>query len=449
MDGNQTMNDLEPLIITLKKLGEKPTAIQLLKTLEKHAVGFEQYDMLAKCFFKIKEYEAAIRNSEKTIILATSGRHLYISRMNLINVYNHANYPEKAMDLIEMVEITNPQDIDNKLEKAFSFFLLNEKDKAEEILRTELNNPNITEEIRTKIKFNLGTYELYRDKFQEGLSKFLFEGRKMDLWKKPLLPFKFWNGVEDIKGSKLIILAEAGIGDEFINVRFMNHLRKLGIDPIWYTERSDLCRIFNDNGYPCVTNVKNFSEVYWTHSMDIPIYLGLQYKDLWNGPYLKANSNFIAKHKLNNDKFKIGLRWQGNPEYDQDLHRSIPIKDIIKTINFDCELHSLQKDNGLEEIENLNIVDHSKDMETFEDTLGIIHNLDLVITSCTSVAHASAAMGKKTIIFTPISAYYVWSHSMDQSPWYGDNVKLLRQKKPRVWNEPVKELEDYLKNIIK
>ena len=68
----------------------------------------------------------------------------------------------------------------------------------------------------------------------------------------------------------------------------------------------------------------------------------------------------------------------------------------------------------------------------------------MVITTCTSVAHASASMGKKTFIFIPISAYYTWSHSTKQSPWYGDNVTLLRQQKPRSWNEPLLELKEIL-----
>ena len=247
-------------------------------------------------------------------------------------------------------------------------------------------------------------------------------------------------------------MAEAGIGDEFINLRFCNHIKNLGMNPIWLTERQDLQRIFIDNGITTITNINQLKpkNYYWTHSMDIPVYLNLEYKDLWNGPYLKANRKFIEKFKLSKNKINVGLRWQGNSEYDHDLHRSIPIKDIIPLFDQNkYQLHSLQKDTGLEDIEGLNVIDYSNKLETFEDTLGLIENLDLIITSCTSVAHASAAMGKQTIIFTPISAYYVWSHSMKQSPWYGDNVIILRQQKPRIWDSPIQELEKILSNRYK
>jgi len=70
-----------------------------------------------------------------------------------------------------------------------------------------------------------------------------------------------------------------------------------------------------------------------------------------------------------------------------------------------------------------------------------------VITSCTSIAHLAAASGKRVFIMVPISAYYVWCHSKKykHSPWYGENVSVLRQKRPRYWDEPMSELVDLLK----
>ena len=133
--------------------------------------------------------------------------------------------------------------------------------------------------------------------------------------------------------------------------------------------------------------------------------------------------------------------------YDHDLHRSYPLQQVIDLFkDYDVNLYSLQKDNGLEEL-NDNIIDLSSELKTWEDTVGAMSNMDLIITSCTSVAHASAACGFATAVMVPISAYYVWSHSMEKSPWYGDNVKLFRQKKPRVWDEPVKQLKQHIDKL--
>jgi ADP-heptose:LPS heptosyltransferase len=86
---------------------------------------------------------------------------------------------------------------------------------------------------------------------------------------------------------------------------------------------------------------------------------------------------------------------------------------------------------------------HSKDRE-FADTFSIISQMDLVITSCTSIAHIAAAMGKEVCVFVPIMEYYVWTSSNEKSWWYGDNVHMLKQKRPRNWAEPLQQLKEFL-----
>jgi len=437
---------IEHLVISLDQMGEKPAAVTLLDALSRNSNVFDQFDEIAKSYFKIKEYEKAYRNAEKALSLYT-GTDTYSVKYNTLNTANHANYPERAMTLIKQLEIINPNDTDVQMEKAFSFFLLNQKNNAEKILRSQLENPRLDEKTKTKIRFNLGTYELLRDEFQSGLRKFLFEGRKLNYWKKPEFPFERWEG-EPQEGRTIYVRAEAGIGDEFINIRFMKHLKDIGMKPIWFTERKDNVSVFRRCGFEAISS---FSEIdtkvnpTWVHSMDLPVYLNLEYKDLWYGPYLSAKGN--SEHIRKNDKIKIGLRWQGNPSYDQDLHRSIPFSDMFNTVsNLDADIYSLQRDNGLDELEGyeekLTRLDHV--MNSYEDTLCIINDLDLIITSCTSIGHAAAAMGKETIVITPISAYYTWCHSIEKSPWYGDNLTILRQEKPRVWNEPLMKLKEII-----
>lgn len=434
---------------------EKTVAATVLETFAKHAWQFEEYDDISKCYFKMKEYAQAIKYGELALATAYTNERLWVARSNLINVYNHANKPEKAMTLIKANEAVIPDDVDTRLEKAFSHFLMNQKDEAENILRDQLGRVDPDSETATKIRFNLGTYELYRDNFLKGLGLFLFEGKKLEYWKKPTLPGTFWEGGIQ-PGRQIILSAEAGIGDEIINIRFMNHFRNLGMDPIWFTDRQDIARVFRANGYNTISNRADIpSGALWTHSMNVPVYLGITQSDLWTGPYIKSLPEFDDKwdwmKEKGSTKLKVGIRWQGNPEYDHDLHRSVELKDLMAVFEgLDVELYSIQRDTGAEQIaEYPHVTDLSDKLQTFEDTFSVINNLDLVITTCTSVAHAAAAMGKKTFIFVPISAYYTWSHSTEQSPWYGDNVKLFRQNKPRAWDEPMEKLRKELEVIAK
>lgn len=232
----------------------------------------------------------------------------------------------------------------------------------------------------------------------------------------------------------------------------MNIIKERGMKPIWVSDRQEIIDIFNRNDYEAITTkeafkIKATDDMYWTHSMDLPIYLNLEYEHLWRGPYLKPDDKLVdyIKPIFNKDRLKIGLRWQGNPGYEQDLHRSIPLIEMYNAVkHLDADFYSIQRDDGLEDLEGLPITDLSPQLSKFENTLAIMQNLDVIITSCTSVAHAAAAMGKHTIVIVPISAYYVWCHTMDQSPWYGDNVKLLRQEKPRSWIEPLLKLTEYV-----
>ena len=181
--------------------------------------------------------------------------------------------------------------------------------------------------------------------------------------------------------------------------------------------------------------------------MRLPIYLNCEYKDLWYGSYLKACPDFVKKWELKGKKLKVGVRWRGAPHYEQDLHRSYKLKLLYEAVGgMDAEFHSLQKGDGVEELEDFpGIIDHSSELNTLEDTMALINNLDFIITSCTSVLHMAGSQGKKAYLLVPISAYYPWCHTGDKSPWYGDNLTLLRQEKPRSWAEPMNKLKLKLK----
>lgn len=468
---NNVVDGLEQLIICLNNFNKNDLAEKVLDAFGEKAVGFDQLECVAKCFFKIRSYLKTTDYLYKAIENTQDPEKIYNIKYNLINSFNHANYPEQALSIIEECQAESPNNLDLILEKAFSFFLLNHKSKAEELLRNTLENfsDQLSDEYVTKIKFNLGTYHLYRDDFQLGMKLFLEEGAKMKLWndrsvfnKKDFPSIHFNNsnnsktkfikwGGEVKPGSTLIIEAEAGIGDEIINVRFVKKIQQMGINVYWFqsgNDRDSLVEVFRRHGVNVIRSMDSVNlpeEVYYAFSMHLPILLKLEYPDLWNGAYIVERPDFKNKWSwIKKGKPSIGIRWQGNPLYDHDLHRSLKLQSILNLFkDIPVDLYSLQKDNGVEEISE-GIVDLSSKLETWEDTLGAMSNMDLIITSCTSVAHASAACGFPTAVMVPISAYYIWSHSTEQSPWYGDNVKIFRQQTPRVWDEPIEELKTYL-----
>jgi tetratricopeptide (TPR) repeat protein len=466
-DANMGINDLEPFIVTLEKMGSPDLAAEVLKAFEKNSQSFFQYENISKCYFKLKQWYDAMRTGEKAIALSPNEEFTDVLRSNLINIYNRANYPEKAMAYIKIQERKVATGVNLALDKAYTLYLLERKPEAKQILEDALFNhaDELDDETKIKIRFNLGTYYLYEDQFQKGLRHFMLEGAKMKLWQAEALQernkklgFTFWEGSPDCKN--LIVYGEAGIGDEVINSRFMKHLKDRGINAYWYTatqsdrdknDRVGLTQILKKNNIPVIEDLAEIkklglTDVYWTLSMRLPIYLNCEYKDLWYGPYLKPCSEFKKKWKLKGKKLKIGIRWRGSKHYEHDLHRSYPLKELYQIVkDIDADFYSLQKHDGVEELPDFpGIINVEDKLETLEDTFALISNLDLVITSCTSIAHLAASQGKEVIVMTPISAYYLWCQIGPKTHWYGDNVTLVKQKKPRGWGEAMLELKEVL-----
>lgn len=448
---------LEPIIEFLRRVDELKVAESLLDVFAKYSNGIEQFDEIAKHFMDVKRYKKAIVQCEKALAVANP-QQAYSVRVNLAKLYNNINYPEKSLAILAINEKLNPKDLDIQLEKMFSLFLCNRKDESKELLLKIMNNPNATEKQIQTCKFNMGTYNLYDGNFKEGLKGFLVDGKKLGIWKDTFaLSQPVWDGTIE-EGAEIAVIGQGGIGDEVINVRFMKNLQDLGMKPIWITHFKGLDTVFNRNGYRTISNYQDLPKTckYQTYAMTLPIFLNLDENEVWNGPYLTPDPEFVKKHEsefFNMNTTNIGLKWSGNPEYDQDLHRAMSFTELFESIPHDKSLrvYSIQKDNyeeiSLYEINGV-VRNLAKKLETFEDTLGIMENLDLIVTSCTSIAHLAGAMGKKVIVIVPITAYYTWSSRQDTtSNWYGENVTVLRQSVTRSWKEPLEQLTEILSKI--
>ena len=72
--------------------------------------------------------------------------------------------------------------------------------------------------------------------------------------------------------------------------------------------------------------------------------------------------------------------------------------------------------------------------DLWEDTLALIDSCDLVVSCDTSISHAAAAMGKKTIVLMHAAAYFTWNHNQDlaKTPWY-ENAWCVHQDEPCDW----------------
>jgi hypothetical protein len=277
-----------------------------------------------------------------------------------------------------------------------------------------------------RAQFNRAWYMMMRGDLLEGL-KLLDSGRWEKVFGDPPLPTsKPIYRDEDLQGKYVLICSEGGLGDEIINARFVKDFADKGAK-VTITCDPTLASVFSRlEGVSAVIGHRRTPEVYhdfWVPGMSAARVLNYTYEKLTGAPYLSANPIYVDKWKkyfyANNIKAKIGLRFYGNPKFEHEQHRRFPLELLEQAV-------------GTRPWLNLQLEKTNLPLEGWEDTLAVISLLDLVITSCTSVAHASAAMGKETWVITPVLPYYIWALPGATSPWY-KTVRLFRQEKFGHW----------------
>lgn len=145
---------------------------------------------------------------------------------------------------------------------------------------------------------------------------------------------------------------------------------------------------------------------------------------------------------------RIGLAWSGRPTHPNDRRRSIRLSQLtplagIGPASFVC----LQK--PFPEIDTAaarmfpGLTDLSQELVDFEETAGLIANLDLVITVDTSMGHLAGALGKPVWIMLAKASDWRWLLDRSDSPWY-PSARLFRQQQPGAWGDVVTEVTDAL-----
>jgi ADP-heptose:LPS heptosyltransferase len=83
-------------------------------------------------------------------------------------------------------------------------------------------------------------------------------------------------------------------------------------------------------------------------------------------------------------------------------------------------LIGIQKGKAVEQIDELRagmeVINYGPELEDFTDTMGLIENLDLIISVDTSVAHLAGAMGKPVWLILPFSPDWRWFLNRSDSP---------------------------------
>jgi hypothetical protein len=295
--------------------------------------------------------------------------------------------------------------------------------------------------------FNRGWFLINQGKWQEGF-QCLEYGRGLSVYGSGKLNTTkpIWDGTTDLKGKSVIINLEAGYGDNIIQARFATEVWRRGGRAILCCDKT-VHSIFNR--IPGVDKCIVLGEVpstyhdFWIPGFSCSWIFGHTVENIPNEPYMFARQESVDlwKTMLNTKKIKVGIRWSGNPKFEHQQFRIFPPELLINLYkNRDhIQFYSLQRDNDIRELpEQISDLQHL--LISWEDTAACIENLDLVISSCTSIAHLASAMGKPTWVIVPILPYHVWAYGDRHSPWYTEETRVFRQKKFGIWKDTFEQL---------
>ena len=298
-----------------------------------------------------------------------------------------------------------------------------------------------------RAKFNRGWHLIHQGKFQEGF-KCLEYGRGLNVYGSGKIPTTkpVWDQ-SDLTEKTVIINLEAGYGDNIIYARFATEVWRRGGKCVLCCDKA-LHSLFSriPGVSECITldQVQSTHHDFWIPGFSCSWLFGHEYDTMPNDPYIFARDESVSLWKtlLNTKKPKVGIRWSGNPKFEHQQFRIFPPKKLINLYkeNEHIQFYSLQRDNDTVELpEQINDLQHI--MISWEDTAACLECLDLVITSCTSIAHLASAMGKPTWVIVPILPYHIWAYGDEHTPWYQENTKIFRQKKFGSWNEPFEKIQ--------
>jgi hypothetical protein len=317
--------------------------------------------------------------------------------------------------------------------------------------KIETNGSNGPSDIWMRHCFNRGWFLLQDGKYQEGC-KLLECGRYLNVYGNGPLKTQapIYNPeVHNIQGKSIIISLEGGYGDEIIHARFATSYKKLGADKVYIASCPELAPLFSRIEGVDAVIMRNQAETvehdFWVPGFSAGWVAGHTFEDFPSDSYIKPKEESVKiwKNLISSMSVKIGLRWAGNPKFEHQQFRRFPPNFLLNLSKFknNLELYSFQRDHNVVELpDGINDLQHF--LLSWEDTAAAIENLDLVITSCTSIAHLAGAMGKETWVIVPILPYHTWAFESPESttsPYY-KSVRIFRQKEPGKWNDVFQEI---------
>lgn len=318
------------------------------------------------------------------------------------------------------------------------------------------------------MRSNLAMLQLTRGNYEHGWAahEARWQGSSELGGARPAFPAPQWQG-ESLAGKTLLVWGEQGMGDLLQCCRFIPLLARRvhaqGGRLVWNS--------FPQMGALLERSLAQYADMYSAGGgveclprfdyeiplLSVPLVLGTVGNTLPETvPYLHPDpaasavwrARFASERRL-----KVGLAWTGSLDHQRNPFRRVGWERYAAAFAGiqGAAFYSLQPgaaaDLAAVREAGLTMIDHTGDLQTFDDTAAFVSALDLVVTVCTSVAHLAGAIGKRTWVLLDANPHWTWLLERRDSPWY-PSATLYRQREFGDWGPVMEEVTRDLKTLI-
>jgi Tfp pilus assembly protein PilF len=284
--------------------------------------------------------------------------------------------------------------------------------------------------------------------------------RKERMTFPPPYDCKRWQG-QALAGKSILVWREQGLGDQIMFARYLVKLKALGASRVVFGCSAPLKSLFSGlAGVDLLVGDKDAVPNcdYWTYLISLPLHFNTVVATIpAEVPYLSpqtAQINALQPLLERQSGVKVGICWRGSTAYPLERQRSpgldrfTPLFDTAG-VRFFCLLPA-SRDEFLASAGSAGVdLGHEVDADTppFAETAALMQQLDLVITSDTSIAHLAGALGKPTWVLLSNPAYWTWMLEREDSPWY-PSMRLFRQPAAGDWDDVFERVREAMQELV-
>jgi hypothetical protein len=283
-------------------------------------------------------------------------------------------------------------------------------------------------------------------------------------------PTPWWDGKEP---GRVVVHGEEGLGDEILFASCLPDALRTGADIIF--EPNPRLHRLMERSFPeiKVFGTNNVDGAEWIEKWgrpdfklacgSLPMFYRRRAQDFPRVPYLRADAErsgeIFAQHGQLNDRPRIGISWEGGVSTTHVHLRSINLSALKLLFQQDahwisCQytpdasrnLKELKSETGIEIHHWPEVVAMGAD---YDETASLVSGLDLVITVSQSLQHLCGALGIPCWVMTPAAPdWRLGLNDGSHTAWYGDHLRLFRQKKGEDWGPVIETVAGELRRFL-